>query len=1088
MTSQLHVITSNHLESLADALSEVVLAPPVDPTIDPLKPEMIVVQSKGMRDWIRMALAQRNGVCANTCFPFPNTFIEQLYASTVGPLPDQRYFDPAILTFRIMQMLSDLVSRGAFDSIRRYLQDDPHGVNTYRISRKIADLYDQYLVFRPDYIIEWEKALPRASEKAHAWQAILWKRLAEAVDSPHRARIQQMLTTLLSEKAAKKYELPDRVSVFGISHLPPFHLSVLAALANRIPVYLFLLNPCRHYWFDIMSEQQIMRARSAHGALSDDEGRVLHLEQGNRLLASWGHQGKQFFDLIHQMEGQLHEIVVDEPRHTLLACIQDDILNLNDGPSHATSPDVQNDASLQIHICHSPMREVEILRDQLFFMFDSDPDLEPRDILVMTPDIATYAPLIQAVFSAPIDGQAAIPYSVADRNIPSESQLVKGFLQLLDLHRSRYEVTKIVHLLEFPAIRRRYEISESDIGRIEQWVNGVNIRWGWDGRDRAKHGLPRFETNTWRQGLDRLILGYAMRDDGNSLVEGILPFTGLDISDGRLLGNFIDFAESIHQAVERIGKPAAMDRWHGIVRGLIDTFIAADESSGRDLKVLQEAVDELEQVAGWVTSDAEFSFEVVREVITRALGRTAYGTGFLAGSVTFCAMLPMRSIPAKVICLMGMGHDQFPQESKEPTFNLIAAHPRAGDRSKRDDDKYLFLESLISSRKVFYISYVGRDIQDNSAIPPSVVVDELIEYAQEMYGIAYEQLVVEHPLQAFSRSYFDQRHSRLFSYSRENFEAGSLVGGKGAIEPFFSRPLPAATAIEHECDLRQLTAFFSHPCRYLAEQRLGIYLHETVQALDDRETFILDALDRYRVSQKLFESAMHRVDGEQAYELLQAGGELPHGAAGKASHHRLQREVDAFMQVINAYSPDTESATASFETRIGDDTIKVDLAGIYPEVRLVYRMAKVRPRDVLCTFIDHLAMVSVDAHETRLPRKSLLICTDAIWEFGPIPDAERVLADYVTLFKQGLQYPLHFFSNASYAYAESLLVRKLSPQRSLAAAAKKFQGGYFAPAAEQQDPYICLCFRGIEALNTTFEQTAIRIYQPMFAMGSRRSP
>ncbi len=1086
--SQLHVITSNNLNALADALSEVVLTPPDGQTIDPLKPEIIVVQSKGMQDWICMALAQRNRVCANTCFPFPNTFIEQLYGSTVGPLPDQRYFDPTMLTFRIMQMLPDLMAHRAFDSLRRYLRNDPHGVKTYRISRKIADLYDQYLVFRPDDITEWEKASPRVSDRAHEWQAILWKRLVDAVDLPHRAEIQKRLTTLLSDKPTKNNAIPTRVSIFGISHLPPFHLSVLAALANQIPVYLFLLNPCRHYWSDIMSEQQIMRARSTYGSSPDDGERALHLEQGNRLLASWGYQGKQFFDLIHQLEGQLHEIVIEEPRHTLLACIQDDILNLNDGPSNATSFEVKDDVSLQIHVCHSPMREVEILRDQLLFMLDSDPELEPRDILVMTPDIATYAPLIQAVFSAPIDGQAAIPYSVADRNIPSESQLVKGFLQLLDLHRSRFEVTKILHLLEFPAIRERFQISESDIGRIEQWVSGVKIRWGWDGLDRAKYGLPRFETNTWRQGLDRLILGYAIRGDGQSLIEGILPFTGLDISDGQPLGNFIDFAESVHRAVERIGKPATMNQWHGIVCELIDTFIAADETSGRDLKVLKEAVDELEQVSAWVTSDREFSFEVVREVITHALGRTTYGTGFLAGSVTFCAMLPMRSIPAKVICLLGMGHDQFPQESKEPTFNLIAAHPRAGDRSKRDDDKYLFLESLISSRKVLYISYVGRDIQDNSVIPPSVVVDELIEYAQEGYGVEYERLVVEHPLQAFSSSYFNQHHPRLFSYSQRNFEASKLVGGQGEIAPFFSRPLPAVEAVAAACDLRQLTAFFSHPCRYLAEQRLGIYLYETVEALDDREKFNLDALDRYRMAQKLLESAMHHVDVEQAYQVLRAGGELPHGAAGKSSHHQLQRQIDAFMQVLSTHTPDVEPTTASFETGIGEDTVKADLTGIYPEVRLIYRMAKARPRDVLCAFIDHLAMLSAVAHETQLPRKSLLICTDAIWQFGPIPDAESLLTDYLTLFKQGLQYPLNFFSNASYVYAESLLIRKLSPRKSLAAAAKKFQGGYFAPAAEEQDPYIRLCFRGIEALNSSFEKTAIRIYKPMFSIGCRQNP
>lgn len=1088
MPLQLNIITSNHLETLADALADVLLTPPEGISSDPLQPETIVVQSKGMQDWIRMALAQRNGVCANTCFPFPNTFIEQLYGSIVGPLPGHSCFDPTILAFRIMQILPELTSHAEFKTLRKYLLNDPSGVKTYRISRKVADLFDQYLVFRPDYIANWDTGSPHMPNRSDEWQAILWKQLVDAADSPHRAEMQRRLISLLSDEQLTSMALPSRVSMFGVSHLPPFHLNVLAALANRIPVYLFLLNPCRHYWSDIMSERQISRVRSAHRSLPDEQDQILHLEQGNRLLASWGFQGKQFFDLIYLLEGQVHEIFIDEAGDTLLRHIQNDILNLKDSPADITALDVQNDGTLQIHICHSPMREVEVLYDQLLFMLDSDPELEPRDILVMTPDIATYAPLIQAVFSTPTDERNAIAYSVADQNIPAESQLVEGFLQLLDLHRSRFEVTKIMHLLEFTAIRQRFQIAQSDIGRIEQWIDAANIRWGWDGHDKGRYGLPRFESNTWRQGIDRLIMGYAVKNDGGSLIKGISPYNGLDVSDGQLLGNVIQFAETVHQAVERIGKPATLTQWHEIVCELIDTFITADETSSRDLLVLKEAVDELEQISTWAPSDKAFAFEVVHEVIAHTLGRPSYGTGFLAGAVTFCAMLPMRSIPAKVICVLGMGHDQFPQESREPTFNLITAHLRAGDRSKRDDDKYLFLESLISSRKIFYISYVGRDIQDNSVIPPSVVVDELIEYAQEGFGIKREHIVVEHPLQAFSKSYFDNRHPRLFSYSQDNLEASKHIGRPADVTPFFSCRLPAVEAIPDACNLRQLTSFFSHPCRYLLKQRLGIYLDEAEQALDDRERFNLDALDRYLVSQKLLESSMHRQDVDQTYQILKAAGELPHGAAGKSNHRQLQRDIDAFIQVLNAHTPREEPTTESIRIEIGESTIEAVLSGLFPDVRIIYRMAKTRPCDRLSAFIDHLAMLSAASREAHLPQKSLLICNDALWEFGPFQDAEAVLADYLTLFGQGMRYPLNFFANASYAYADSLLIRRLSPQESLAAAARKYQSGHFVTASEAQDPYIRLCFRGIEPLNGSFEDAAIRIYQPMLSVESKQSP
>jgi exodeoxyribonuclease V gamma subunit len=875
--------------------------------------------------------------------------------------------------------------------------------------------------------------------------------------------------------------------VFGISHLPPFHLSVLAALADRVPVYLFLLNPCRHFWSDIMSEQQMSRIRAAREAPAHDS-RHLHLEQGNRLLASWGEQGKQFVDSIHQLDGHFFDLFDEQPRRSMLGHIQDDILNLRDLPEPASALDVDGDNSLQIHVCHSPMREVEVLYDQLLFMLDNDPELKPRDILVMTPDIATYAPFIHAVFGTPFSDETAIPYSVADQNLPTQSPTVEGFLQLLDLYQSRFEVSKVLNLLEYDAIRDRFGIAEIDIDRIEQWVRAVNIHWGWDGSDRGRFGLPRFESNTWRQGIDRLVLGYAVMGDDRTLMEGKLPFSGMDINDSQLLGNFVEFAESLHRALNRCESPATLSQWHDILSDMVDTFITADQLATRDLQILRKAVNGLGQIAAWSNSDGLFPFEVVRDVIQHTLGRASYGSGFLAGSVTFCAMLPMRSIPSKVICLLGMGHDKFPRESKEPTFNLMATHPRPGDRSKRDDDKYLFLEALISARSVFYLSYVGRDIQDNSVIPPSVVVNELIEYAREGYGISLRWLVTEHPLQAFSPAYFNRAHPRLFSYSHENAAASARLGRPERAKPFFESPLSALGTADHGCDLRQLTAFFSHPCRFLLQQRLGIFLHDLAQPLEDREKFNLDALDGFRVSQKLFELTRSQYNHEASYRILKAAGEIPHGTAGKICLQRLQRDVDAFLSLLKAHMPDAIPVTESVESVIEDQRVEAEIGEIYPDVRVAYRMAKVRPSDILGTFLGHLVMLSAaDSAGRVLPQTSLLICKDAVWRFGRVPDAGEVLGEYLHLFRNGYESPLRFFPKASFAYAHHRLVRGKSPQESLAAATRIFDGGHYAPAAESQDPYIRLCFRGLQPLDSEFEETAVRIFDPMLSAGSARS-
>jgi exodeoxyribonuclease V gamma subunit len=1082
MPSQFQVITANRLETLANALSDVVIDHPDRTAADPFQPETIVVQSKGMQDWLSMILAERNRICANTNFPFPNAFIEQLYNQVIGPLPESKYFDLSIMTFHILELMPELISLKPFERIRNYLSNETFTAKAFHLSQKIADLFDQYLVFRPDYIFAWESGQISHADETQNWQAILWKRIREKSTIQHRADIQRVLTSRLADGPINALKLPPRVSVFGISHLPPFHLQVIASLANRIPVYLFLLNPCKHYWYDILSEQQISRVRAFHSSDADHD-QDLHLEQGNRLLASWGQQGKHFIHSIHQIEGQIHEIFDEGPCRTLLHHIQDDILNLIDRPAQATELPINGDNSVQIHVCHSPMREVEVLYDQLLEMLNCDHELEPRDILVMTPDIATYAPLVHAVFGTPYDKKTTIPYSVADQNIPKESQMVEGFLRLLDFHRSRFEVTRVIQLLEFPAIRRQFGISDSDIGLIEQWVRDVNIRWGWNGKARSQHGLPRFESNTWRQGIDRLLFGYAMMGDGKSLINGRLPHAGIDVNDSLILGNFVHFAESLHHASQKLMAQHSMATWHGILSSLIEAFIKPDEQTGRDLQLLRGTVEALRQISIWAPSDSNIEFEVVRDFITNMLERSNFGTGFLAGGVTFCAMLPMRSIPAKVICLLGMGHDYFPQEVREPTFNLIAANPRAGDRSKRNDDKYLFLEALISTRRIFYASYVGRDIQDNTAIPPSVVINELIEYAKEGFGIGVDQLVTEHPLQAFSKSYFDNSHPRRYSYSQENLSASQFLDRTAREKPFFIHPLPPPNEKRRRCDLSQLTAFFSNPSRFLLEQRMGISLHDSDESLEDREIFNLTALDRYHSAQAMLQSAMDKHNMMDTYQILKASGNLPHGAPGKICHQQLRREIDEFMQVLAAHTPEQAPVTAPVILNIQPFVINTDLDGIYPDGRILHRMAKARPRDLLNAFIGHLVMISAAVGDNQLPQTSLLICKDVIWQFGSVPDAKAVLNDYLKLYWEGLQYPLNFFANTSYAYVDSLLNRKMSQQKSLAAALRKWQAGDFSPAAESQDPYINLCFRGLDALTEDFEKNSVRVFKPLLSAG-----
>ncbi len=1090
MPGGLHIILGNRLEVLAEALADVIRNGATARAGDPLQAETVLVQSKGMQRWISMSLARHNGICANMAFPFPNAFLEETCTKVIGAPPPGHPFDPCWLTFRIMALLNAMADQNAFKPVRNYLAGQGSELKRYQLSRKIADLFDQYLVFRPDIIAQWEKGRESDPAPDHAWQAILWRRIKTEIDRPHRSDLQKELLRRLMDERVPIANLPARVSVFGISYLPVFHVQVLDALAHRIPVNLFLLNPCRQYWADIFSDHQMILARSKVSQLDADPA-DFHFERGNRLLSSWGQQGRQFFALTHHLEGQVSELFQDNDNRTLLEKIQQDILDLIDRPATAacqTQDLPADDRSIRVHVCHSPMREVEVLHDQLMDILEHDPDMHPGDILVMTPDIGHYAPFIHAVFGTSVESREnVIPYTVADQNLASDSRLVEGYLRLLWLPESRFEVSRVMEMLECEALRQRFGIDEHDLHQIEIWLQEANIRWGWDGEHRRRKGLPRSEANTWRTGLDRLIAGYAMQSDVDGLFAGILPHEGIEGSDVQVLEKLIHYVETLYRHISQIPADATLDRWAALLNGWIDTFFLADDPSSRDMQVLRRTIGQLKDIEDNIASGDPIGFEAVRQYLTDSLKQAAFGAGFMAGCVTFCAMLPMRSIPAKTICLLGLQHDAFPQESHEPGFSLIAGDPRPGDRSKRNDDKYLFLEALISARSIFYLSYIGRDIQDNSAKPPSVIVNELLEYIAQGFNVAVDDVVTVHPLQSFSRSYFNGQDSRLFSYSKEDWQALDQMRSHAGATRFFRHPLPPPEQAWYQCDLGQLDAFFSNPCRFLLEKRLGIKFRPPLSVLEDRENFNLDPLSYYQIGQSLLSATTKGHDARQHYLSATAGGEIPPGIPGQVVHDRIEDDLNRFLTTLNRFQTQDHRFHIDVDLDLQPFHIGGRIEGLGAQARLVYRFARLRPKDLLSAFIAHLCLQLQP--QNQCPETTVLVCKDAIWKFGPLnaATAADTLRTYLSLFRDGLQMPLTFFSLTSFEYAYKRIVKNNDRADAIQSAIKTWRGGY-KKAGEFEDAYIKLCFKDEEPLTPEFESLAMSIFSPLFGCGQLVNP
>ncbi len=1052
---------------------------------DPFTPEIVVIQSRGMERWLALEIARHSGIAANLVFPFPETFLQSVIEVLLPDVKNETPIQRAAMVFGIFASLPRLIETNpSFSPLRAYLRGDDTGLKRIQLAEQISQLFDQYLVFRPDMISAWDTGQAGGDTSHHAWQAALWRDIIRRMDGkPHRARLWKQLLDALHLGSVPLEKLPQRVSVFGISYLPPFYLQALVALSAVMTVDLYQLNPCREFWADIVSQREEKRLRrpgSESAAIIADEG--LHREEGNRLLASMGSQGRTFHRLIDELDMPVMDDFQLNPANTLLAAIQNDILLLknhppDDKPYFDADP---SDRSVQIHACHGPMREIEVLYDQLLDLLNTDVDLEPRDIMVLTPDIESYAPYIQAVFGAPEDGALRMPFSIADRGPMACNPVVEAFFFLLKLSQARLLVSEILTLLEVPAVRSRFDLVDEDIHLIRQWISETRICWGADAAAKSRLALPPTEANTWQAGLDRLLMGYALSTEDGLLFKGILPAGGAEGADAEVLGHLERFIATLAQWQTRLSPSRDLLEWSSHLMQLIDDFLKPVAPDDRNILLLRRLIaDMAEQVTAAEASEA-VGIEVVAAVLKRHLEEEISGGGFISGGITFGALLPMRSIPAKVICLVGLNQDTFPREDRPMGFDLMAANPRIGDRSRRNDDKYLFLEALISARRYFYLSYCGHDRQDNTALPPSVLVSELIDYLVDGYPVTEENLLTRHRLQAFSPAYFTPEDRRLFTYSRQAHDAAvSLVMARQhptETGRFLAAPLPEWDAGFQTVALKTLTQAVVHPCRFLLEQRLQVQLNDYRLPEDDREHFTMDPLDHFTIGQTLLQELLAGPLAPEIFEKLKATGRLPHGDPGRLRFTTLCDEAKELADTVKTLHGNILPVAVPVDIQIPPYTITGVLENIFPSGQLCYRFSNTKGMDLVGAWLRHLVWCRI--HDETEKNVTTVINRDGQRRFRRVDNPDAHLAQLLSVYYRAGHEPLPLFPRSSWVYAVRRF-EKADPADKALDHVRSLWDQSFQRPGEAEDPYVQYCYGDTEPLDQAFVDITETIYGPM---------
>ncbi len=1104
----LRIYTSNRAENLASNLSERLKRDGRHWT----EKDTVLVQSKGMERWLNLRLAEREGVAANIEFPFPKSFVTKILRESVG-LPTQDTFDKEVMGWRIYELLLELEEHSAFDSLKAYVADGNTVLKRYQLANRIADLFDQYLVFRPNTILSWNDKLlePIFFDKivevpdSLKWQPILWRKLCELIgEFPYVKALHQFCH---QEIKLEETSLPTELSLFGISSLPPILLNFFEKISQTIDVNIYYLSPCQQFWQDLVSEK-----RKASLELSDNDD---YWEVGNPLLSGMGRLGRDFAMTINNLDcGEQSEEYCEATPLNLLSSIQNDILNLvNPKELELSDKFVRNDedSSLQLVSCHSPLREVEVLYNHILKQLNDDGELEPRNILVMAPDIQKYAPYINAVFGTPEQPNMALPYCIADRDALQENLIAKAFLMILKLSNLRFTSVEVLDIFEFEAIRSKFGLNSADLQTIRNWVVETKICWGIDGDFRSAMNLPKFEENSWRFGIDRAMMGYAMADDESTPEMLPIPFD-LEGSDATVIGRFLDFCELLASTVQKIKSSSSRTagEWSLFLSSLIDPFFDENSETASEIKALRLAISALARKTELADFSQKIDLPVVTNVLKDKLTGEVGGAGFLQRGITFCCLLPMRSIPADMVCIMGLNDGEFPRPTKSSGFDLIVRQPMLGDRSMKNDDRYLFLEALLSARQSLYLSFIGQSAKDNTSIPPSVLVDELLDYIDEATvgdAPAKASMVQLHPLQSFSPDYFELT-SKLFSFSVEAREgADHLLNKTSLTEPFVDGILPVElkqTDGTIVLSLKDLVRFYKNPAQYFLKNSLGINLQrDDEMELETEEPFdMLGGLDGYVVGQELLEKCLRRDDPilkTKSYQRLRAEGRLPIGPRGEALHEELYENVEfqaekALDEGMEGELLPVEDFAIELECQLNNQPVTVKIVGqldsLYEKGLYRCRWVREKVKDHIEVWLYHLVLNCLDLDQKEsflIVGKNKPICKKYPNLSGLLPPRET-LAEWVELFLIGQSQPLCFFPESSTTFIKQMLSTKseLEGDEKVVAALKTTEEEAWLSGAwsagEVDDEAFKLCFGEEFPGNTNQKQfisVANRLLLPM---------
>ena len=1033
----LHLHRAPRADLLADALADVLR----EPLSDPFASDLVLVPARGIERWLSQRLSHHlglgvgdDGVCAGIEFRTPHSLV----AEVLGVGPDDPWA-PDNLVWAVLGAIDDGAGEPWCATLDRHLGRDRTGDEAevrrgrrFALARRLAGLFASYATQRPALLTAWEQGDDADGAGGTiaadlAWQPELWRQVTQRIDDPTPAvRHAQVLDQLRADVTAA--DLPPRFSLFGHTRIASTEIELLGALGTHRDVHVWLPHPSAVLWDKLADLTDPAQIGSVPRSADTSHARV-----GHPLLASLGRDLRELQLSLGPIVDETSAITPPaETPSTLLGLLQSDLAG-DQRPDPAQRSIDPLDRSVQVHACHGPARQVDVLREVLLGLLEDDPTLEPRDILVMCPDIEAYAPLVEAAFGLGDVGDVStrtaaawhpghrLQVRLADRSLTQTNPLMSVVGSLLDLADGRVEASQVLDLMATEPVRRRFGFSEDDLETIGRWVEIAGVRWGFDADHREPFGLHQVN-NTWRLGLDRILAGVAVSDDAERWFDTVLPLDDVGSNTIDLAGRVAELIDRLQKVADRLSGSHPVGHWLDALRDGVDALAAAAWGEEWQLGQVHRELTALGAEHGDTT---ELRLPDVRALMAERLAGRPTRANFRSGSLTVCTMVPMRSVPHRVVCLLGLDDGVFPRSTIVDGDDALARSPMTGERDPRSEDRQLLLDAVLAAGEYLVVTYTGANETSGQPRPPAVPLGELLDALDVTAPGGSEQAVRHHPLQPFDPRNLgagDLAGPRPFS-----FDAASLAGARSAADarvvPEGFTLLPALPS--DDVDLAALLAFAAHPVRAFLRRRAQISLPDEGKEVLDGLPVSIDGLVEWGVGERLLRDRLRGRDVESALGMEWRRGQLPPGRLGWREAQRIRDEAAPVGAVAAEVIGDIPVTSLDVDVDLGDGRRLVGtVTGVHGDRIVKPTYSRHGPKHELDAWISLLALCSAwpdrawTAGAIGRGRKGKPPVTTV---FGRPDDALGRLRELVRIFDAGMREPLPLPLKTGHIWAQQRL-------------------------------------------------------------------